>query len=82
MSRVISLRILSFTASFKVRKIIVEGIVISNILHIITVYGWGLQRLPLFHPPGDPEHSRQMCDKAGVANEGLCAFIAMWVADR
>ena len=38
-SRINALRKISFTSTFKVRKMIAEGIVISNILYIITVYG-------------------------------------------
>ena len=34
-----ALRIISATAPFKIRKMIAEGIIISNILYIITVYG-------------------------------------------
>jgi hypothetical protein len=54
-SSVNALRKISFTASFKVRKMIAEGIVMSNILYII-IRVRQLQRLPPFHPPGDPEH--------------------------
>jgi hypothetical protein len=38
-SRINALRKATFSASFQVRKIIAEGIVISVILYIITVYG-------------------------------------------
>ena len=38
-SRMNALRKVAFTSSFKVRKMIAEGIIISNILYIITVYG-------------------------------------------
>ena len=38
-SRINALRKVAFISSFKIRKMIVEGIIISNILYIITVYG-------------------------------------------
>ena len=77
-SRTNALRKIAFISSFNTRKIIAEGIIMSNIMYIITVYGSCSEYLKDSLQVVQ-NRSRQVCNRTGLEHFSGSFTTAVWL---